>query len=89
MLTDENVQDVSDIVEDVIGGPKSALTTDNYESAVSMLGDFATAGSVGAASEQRRDERDAPEGHPSQGNRIRPTYVHDFPTSTISPQMFE
>lgn len=49
-------QDVFDVVEDVVEGPKAALTADNYEFAVPLLGDFATAGSVGAASEQRRDE---------------------------------
>lgn len=52
----EMAQDVFDVVEDVVEGPKAALTADNYEFAVPLLGDFATAGSVGAASEQRRDE---------------------------------
>ncbi|KAL9088934.1 MAG: hypothetical protein Q9165_005991 [Trypethelium subeluteriae] len=47
---------VFDILENVITGSPSAITSDNYESAISLLNDFATAGSAGAVSEQRRDE---------------------------------
>jgi len=49
-------QDVFDMVEGVVEGSKAALTADNYGSAVQILGDFATAGSVGASTEQQRDE---------------------------------
>ncbi|KAI9667680.1 MAG: GDP/GTP exchange factor for ARF [Bathelium mastoideum] len=47
---------VFDILEDVGTGSPSAITSDNYESAISLLNDFATAGSVGATQEQKRDE---------------------------------
>ncbi|KZF23276.1 Sec7-domain-containing protein [Xylona heveae TC161] len=46
---------VFDIIEEVTVGEPSAITADNYESAVSLLNDFANAASVGAALEQRRD----------------------------------
>ena len=45
-----------DILEDVITGSPSAITSDNYEPAISLLNDFATAGSVGAMHEQKREE---------------------------------
>jgi len=61
-------QDVFDIVEGVVEGARAALTADNYESAVQIFGDFATAGSVGASTEQRRDEA-ARQGR--SGNRSR------------------
>jgi brefeldin A-resistance guanine nucleotide exchange factor 1 len=34
---------------------QNAITADNYENAIVLLNDFATAGSIGAADEQRRD----------------------------------
>ena len=47
---------VFDILENVIIGSPSAITSDNYESAISLLNEFATAGSIGAAQEQKRGE---------------------------------
>jgi len=43
------------LVEDVVIGSASAVTTDNYEPIISMLGDYATTGSIGAQDEQRRE----------------------------------
>lgn len=51
----EAAGDVFDILESVVGGSTPALTTDNYEPVISLLNDFAAAGSVGAAEEQKRD----------------------------------
>ncbi|KAI9821685.1 MAG: GDP/GTP exchange factor for ARF [Pycnora praestabilis] len=47
---------VFDIAEDITVGTPSATTADNYESAVSLLNDFATAASVGAIAEQKQDK---------------------------------
>ena len=50
------VPDVSDkifhIATELIAMP-SAITTDNYEALIVLLNDFATAGSIGAATEQQ------------------------------------
>ena len=43
------------VTENVATGASSSVTADNYEFAVSLLNDFATAGSVGAIIEQKRD----------------------------------
>jgi brefeldin A-resistance guanine nucleotide exchange factor 1 len=51
----EVANDVFTLVEGVITGQTSALTTDNYEPVIVMLSDYATAGSVGAQEEQRRE----------------------------------
>ncbi len=44
------------LLEDVTTGPRSAVTADNYESAIALLNDYATAGSIGAVQEQRMDK---------------------------------
>lgn len=51
----EVADEVFSLTENVVVGDISALTTDNYEPIISMLGDYATAGSIGAQDEQRRD----------------------------------
>lgn len=43
------------VTEDVATGASSSVTSDNYEFVVSLLNDFATAGSIGAITEQKRD----------------------------------
>jgi len=48
-------EDVFALFESVAVGDAAALTTDNYEFVIAMLGDYATAGSIGAQEEQRRD----------------------------------
>lgn len=52
----ETAQSVFDLVENIVNGASPALTADNYEPVIALLNDYATAGSVGAATEQRRDE---------------------------------
>lgn len=63
--------EVFELVESIATGGTSTLTTDNYEPVISLLSDFAAAGSVGANDEQRRDLA-ARRGRPVQKN---PTYV--------------
>jgi golgi-specific brefeldin A-resistance guanine nucleotide exchange factor 1 len=47
--------DVFDLLMGVMDDTASAVTADNYESAILLLNDFATAGSSGALLEQKRD----------------------------------
>ena len=47
---------VFDLVQSIINDTPSAVTADNYEATVTLLKDFAVAGSVGAVMEQRRDK---------------------------------
>lgn len=44
------------LLEDVTIGSPSAVSADNYECAIALLNDYATAGSVGAVQEQRLDK---------------------------------
>ena len=44
-----------DLVARVVSGPPPAVTADNYKETVSLLNRFASAGSVGAVIEQKRD----------------------------------
>lgn len=48
-------QNVFDILEKTVKADPPIIAADNYESAVSLANDFATAASVGAAQAQRRD----------------------------------
>lgn len=47
---------VFETLEDVATGSPAAVSADNYEAAIGLLNKFATAGSVGAVQEQRRDQ---------------------------------
>lgn len=47
---------VFSLLENVVITKPSAVTADNYEAAVSLLNDFATAGSIGAVDEQRYEK---------------------------------
>jgi brefeldin A-resistance guanine nucleotide exchange factor 1 len=51
----EGAEMVFNLLQSVSNSTPSAVTADNYESAVSLANDFATAGSIGAVLEQRRD----------------------------------
>ena len=58
----QNLKDHSDIAADVfqlitkaVTSRPSSVTADNYEAVVSFLNGFATAGSVGAVIEQKKD----------------------------------
>jgi len=48
---------VFEILEGVAIGSPPTIMADNYESAVKLLNDFATAGRVGATIEQKQDKR--------------------------------
>jgi brefeldin A-resistance guanine nucleotide exchange factor 1 len=48
---------VFEILEGVAVGSPPTIMADNYESAVKLLNDFASAGSVGATTEQKQDKR--------------------------------
>lgn len=48
---------VFEILEGVAIGSPPTIMADNYESAVKLLNDFASAGSVGATTEQKQDKR--------------------------------
>lgn len=50
---------VFQIAEHVADGQNPAITPDNYDACVALLNAFATAGSVGARSEQKRDREQA------------------------------
>ena len=45
-----------DLVASLVAGQQAAVTADNYKDTVSLLNDFAAAGSVGAVVEQTRDK---------------------------------
>jgi brefeldin A-resistance guanine nucleotide exchange factor 1 len=53
----ENAQTVFEILEGVAVGSPPTIMADNYESAVKLLNDFASAGSVGSTVEQKQDKR--------------------------------
>lgn len=46
---------VFEILKDIVESSPPAISSDNYESAVALANDFASAGSIGAAEERRRD----------------------------------
>ncbi|CCU75858.1 guanine nucleotide exchange factor [Blumeria hordei DH14] len=48
---------VFEILEGVIIGSPPSIMADNYESAVNLLNDFASAGSIGAAVEQKQEKK--------------------------------
>jgi brefeldin A-resistance guanine nucleotide exchange factor 1 len=54
---------VFEILEGVAVGSPPTIMADNYESAVSLLNDFTSAGSVGSTVEQKQDKRGR-RGHP-------------------------
>ena len=47
---------VFDLIDNVVVGQPPAVTADNYEPTVGLLNGFATAASVGAVIEQKRDK---------------------------------
>lgn len=48
---------VFEILEDVAIGSPPTVMGDNYDSAVKLLNDFASAGSIGSTVEQKQDRR--------------------------------
>ncbi|KAF2143741.1 uncharacterized protein K452DRAFT_247114 [Aplosporella prunicola CBS 121167] len=69
----EAAPQVFGIVEKLATSSPPGISTDNYEAAVALLNDFATAGSAGAAEEQRLDaatRRGKPRPKKSQPNEV-------------------
>lgn len=52
----EAAGDVFQLVEDLTTSPQPGISADNYEAAIALLNEFATAAQVGAVEEQRRDQ---------------------------------
>ena len=52
----EAAGDVFQLVEDLTTSPQPGITADNYEAAIALLNEFATAAQVGAKEEQRQDQ---------------------------------
>jgi golgi-specific brefeldin A-resistance guanine nucleotide exchange factor 1 len=48
--------DVFQLVEDLTTSSQPGITADNYEAAIAMLNEFATAAQVGAVQEQRHEQ---------------------------------
>lgn len=46
---------IFDILQGIVETVPPAISSDNYEAAVALANDFASAGSIGAAEERRRD----------------------------------
>jgi brefeldin A-resistance guanine nucleotide exchange factor 1 len=65
---------VFEILEGVAVGSPPTVMADNYESAVKLLNDFATAGKVGATMEQNKDKRPR-RGQPPVKQPAKPQYV--------------
>ncbi|KAG4027643.1 hypothetical protein MFRU_028g00650 [Monilinia fructicola] len=57
LATSPSASAVFEILEGVAIGSPPTIMADNYESAVKLLNDFATAGSVGSTVEQKQDKR--------------------------------
>ena len=51
----EAAPNVFELILSILEDSPSAITADNYEAAILLLNDFATAGSAGAVIEQKRD----------------------------------
>jgi brefeldin A-resistance guanine nucleotide exchange factor 1 len=52
----EAAGEVFQLVEDLTTSPQPGITADNYESAIALLNEFATAAQVGARQEQLHDQ---------------------------------
>lgn len=44
------------LVEELTTSPQPGITADNYEAAIALLNEFATAAQIGAVQEQRYDQ---------------------------------
>jgi golgi-specific brefeldin A-resistance guanine nucleotide exchange factor 1 len=68
----DQAQPVFEVLEAIVKTEPPMITADNYESAVSLANDFATAASIGAAQEQRRDHPGSRRGRPQQQKQTKP-----------------
>lgn len=66
---------VFEILEGIAVGSPPTIMADNYESAVKLLNEFASAGSIGASIEQKQDRR-TKRGQPPPPKKDRPSYVY-------------
>lgn len=64
---------VFEILQGVAIGSPPTIMADNYESAVKLLNDFASAGSIGSTIEQKQDRR--PGGRQQPKPERKPQYV--------------
>ena len=79
----EAAASVFELLANVVSGKSPAVTSDNYESAVSLLNSFASAGSVGAVIEQKR-ERNGPRTKPAKPVKVRDNPAVDRGMKAIS-----
>lgn len=69
-----------ELLQKVVDASPPAVSADNYESAVSLANDFASAGSIGAVDERRRDAQL----RKSRGGKAeKPVYVPAFFSSAL------
>jgi brefeldin A-resistance guanine nucleotide exchange factor 1 len=66
---------VFEILEGVAVGSPPTIMADNYESAVKLLNDFASAGSVGSTIEQKQDRKAKRGQQPQKQTKPQPQYV--------------
>ena len=69
--TKDGAQPVFGIVENITVGTPSAITADNYEAAVSILNDYASAGAIGSQLEQMQDKS----ARRGKSGKAKPTWV--------------
>jgi brefeldin A-resistance guanine nucleotide exchange factor 1 len=67
---------VFEILEGVAVGSPPTIMADNYESAVKLLNDFASAGSVGSTIEQKQDRKAKRGQQPPKQTKPQPQYVY-------------
>jgi brefeldin A-resistance guanine nucleotide exchange factor 1 len=66
---------VFEILEGVAVGSPPTIMADNYESAVKLLNDFASAGSVGSTVEQKQDKKVKRGQQPQKQAKPQPQYA--------------
>ena len=72
---------VFDILEDVVASKSVAVTSDNYVATISILDNFATAASIGAAAEQQGSKKIAPQSRERRGQRQSESNVPKPPSA--------
>lgn len=70
----EVAPNVFELITKAVTSQPSSVTADNYEATVSLLNSFATAGSVGAVIEQKKD-RNARRSKPMRASKPRSEYL--------------
>ena len=70
----EVAPNVFELITKAVTSQPSSVNADNYEATVSLLNSFATAGSVGAVIEQKKD-RNARRSKPTRASKPRSEYL--------------